>query len=218
MFTNLLGSLGFLVVLGALLFGSAGRWDLPMFWAYFGVWFAGTTVGSALIDPTLTRERLRPGPGALFFWSDWLILPLWLGQYVVAGLDVGRFHWSDDVPLPVQVVGLVVMAAALAFGLWATVVNRFFASAVRIQTDRGHHLITSGPYRFVRHPGYASFSLVFPGGGLALGSWLAAFIGLLMWLPVLVRTAREDRFLQERLEGYGAYAQKVRYRLLPGVW
>src|SRR5262249_53338818 len=90
MLTNLLGGLGFLVVVGALLFGSAGRWDLPMFWAYLGVWFAGITVGGTLIDPSLTKERLRPGPGALFFWSDWLIPPLWLGQYVVAGLDVGR--------------------------------------------------------------------------------------------------------------------------------
>ena len=218
MFITLLGGLGFLVVVGALLFGSAGHWNLPMFWAYFGVWFAGTTIGGLLMDPTLFKERLRPGPGAHFFWSDWLFPPLLLGQYVVAGLDVGRFHWSDDMPLPVQMVGLTVMAAGLAFGLWATVVNRFFASAVRIQTDRGHHVITSGPYRFVRHPGYAAFPVILTGGGLALGSWLAAFIGLIMFLPILVRTVREDRFLQERLEGYGAYAQKVRYRLLPGVW
>jgi protein-S-isoprenylcysteine O-methyltransferase Ste14 len=79
-------------------------------------------------------------------------------------------------------------------------------------------VITSGPYRFVRHPGYAAFPFLFAGGGVALGSWLAALIGLIQFAPLLVRTVREDRFLQERLDGYGAYSQKVRYRLLPGVW
>jgi protein-S-isoprenylcysteine O-methyltransferase Ste14 len=79
-------------------------------------------------------------------------------------------------------------------------------------------VITSGPYRIVRHPGYAAFSLVFISGGLALGSWLAALIGLLVFPPILRRTALEDRFLQDRLEGYAAYAQTVRYRLLPGIW
>jgi protein-S-isoprenylcysteine O-methyltransferase Ste14 len=146
------------------------------------------------------------------------MIPLWMGRYIVAGLDVGRFHWSDDVPLPVQAVALAVMAAALAFAVWAVAVNRFFSSVVRIQTDRGHHLITSGPYRFVRHPGYAAFTFIFAGGGLALGSWLAALIGLATFLPLLWRTVQEDRFLGEQLEGYAAYAQKVRYRLFPGVW
>jgi protein-S-isoprenylcysteine O-methyltransferase Ste14 len=207
-----------MLVVGGLLFGSAGRWDLPMFWAYLGVWFVASAVGGALIDPTLTKERLRPGPGARFLLSDWLILPLWLGQYVAAGLDVGRFHWSDAMPLPVQLVGLVVMTAAIAFVLWAVVVNRFFSSAIRIQNDRGHHLITGGPYRFVRHPGYAAFPFMFGGGGVALGSWFTALIGLTIFLPIFVRTIYEDQFLQQRLEGYSVYTQKVRYRLLPGVW
>ena len=89
---------------------------------------------------------------------------------------------------------------------------------VRIQTDRGHHLVTSGPFRYVRHPAYAAFPFLMVGSGLALGSWLAALVGLLLVLPVLRRTALEDRVLREKLEGYSTYARQVRYRMFPGVW
>jgi protein-S-isoprenylcysteine O-methyltransferase Ste14 len=122
------------------------------------------------------------------------------------------------VPLAVQVVALLAMTAALAVLVWAEVVNRFFSAVIRIQTERGHYVITTGPYRYLRHPGYASSPLLFIGGGLVLGSWLAALIGLFMVLPIVRRTAVEDRLLHEQLEGYAAYAKKVRYRLFPGVW
>jgi protein-S-isoprenylcysteine O-methyltransferase Ste14 len=218
--TGVLGGGIFLALLGAILFGCAGRLDLPMFWAYLGVFFAATVVGACLADPTLARERLRPGPGGReeAKMLAILLVPLWLGQYVVAGLDVGRFHWSDSVPLVVQIIGLVAMAAALEIVTWAVTVNRFFSSVVRIQTDRGHHLITGGPYRYVRHPAYGVCIPIFIGGGLALGSWLAALIGLFMFFPILRRTLIEDKLLRERLEGYAAYAERVRYRLVPGVW
>ena len=121
-------------------------------------------------------------------------------------------------PLAVQVTGLVAMAAALAVVVWAMAVNRFFSSVIRIQTDRGHHLVTGGPYRYVRHPAYACWPFLVVGGGLALGSWLAALFGLLLVLPVLRRAALEDRVLREQLEGYAAYARQVRYRMFPGVW
>ena len=214
--------LGSSIVVGALfaaiLFGCAGRWDLPWFWAYLGVWTAAMVAGSFLIDPTLVQERLRPGPGGKDYLTNFVLLILWVGQFVVAGLDVGRFHWSDNVPLAMQVVGLVAMAAALAVEVWAVAVNRFFSSVIRIQTDRGHHLITNGPYRYVRHPGYAAAPYLQIGGGLALGSWLAALIGLLMALLLMRRVFLEDRILREQLEGYAAYADKVRYRVFPGVW
>ena len=215
---GILGGGAFLALTGALLFGCAGRWDLPLFWAYLGVWAAAIVVGSLVVDPTLARERLRPGPGGRDYLTTAVFSLLWPGQGAVAGLDVGRCHWSDTVPLAVQGLGLLAMAAGLAVVVWAMAVNRFFSSVVRIQTDRGHRLVTGGPYRWVRHPAYAAFPFVFVGGGLALGSWLAALVGLLMVLPLLRRTALEDRVLRERLEGYAAYAQRVRYRLLPGVW
>jgi protein-S-isoprenylcysteine O-methyltransferase Ste14 len=189
-----------------------------MFWAYLGVWAASVVVGPLVMDPTLIQERLRPGPGGKDRARTIAFVPLWLGQHVVGALDVGRFHWSDTVPPAAQVIGLLAMAAALAVVLWASAVNRFFSSVIRIQTDRGHHLITSGPYRFVRHPAYAFTPLLFVGTGLALGSWIATLMSLLLIVWLLRRTAQEDRVLLEELEGYAAYARKVRYRLFPGVW
>jgi protein-S-isoprenylcysteine O-methyltransferase Ste14 len=213
-----LGGIAFMTFLAALLFACAGRTDLPMLWAYLGIWTASALVGPFVTDPSLLKERSRPGPGGTDYLTLAVAAPLWLGQHVLAGLDVGRFHWSDTVPLAVQVIGLLATTAALAITVWATAVNRFFSSVIRIQTDRGHRLVASGPYRFVRHPAYASSPFLLIGGGLALGSWLAALIGLLLALLILRRTALEDRILRERLDGYAAYAQKVRYRVLPGIW
>jgi protein-S-isoprenylcysteine O-methyltransferase Ste14 len=213
-----LGGLLFIAVVGVILFGCAGRWDLPLFWAYLGVWLAATAVGVFAADPGLIRERARPGPGGKDYATLYVLTPLLLGQLVVAGLDVGRFHWSDTVPPAVQVIGLMMMAGAMALLVWAEAVNCFFSSVIRIQTERGHHVITTGPYRYVRHPGYASSLFLFVGGGLALGSWIAALIGLVLFVGILRRTIEEDRILHEQLEGYTAYAQKVRYRLIPGVW
>ena len=215
---GLLGGVLFLVLTGAILFGCAGRWDLPMFWAYLGVWAAAMLVAILVVDPSLIQERMRPGPGGKDYASAILVLPLWFGQTVVAGLDVGRYHFSDGVPPFVQVIAFVAMIAATAVLVWAEAVNRFFSPVIRIQAERGHHLITTGPYRYVRHPGYAASPFLLIGGGLVLGSWLAALLGVLMVLPILRRTALEDRILHEQLEGYTAYAQKVRYRLYPRVW
>jgi protein-S-isoprenylcysteine O-methyltransferase Ste14 len=205
-------------VFGVVMFACAGRWDLPLYWAYLGVWMAALLIGSAVVDPTLIQERIRPGAGGKDFLTAVAFAPLWLCQCALAALDVGRLHWSDTVPPAVQFAGLVAMAAALAVIIWATVVNRFFSAVIRIQTDRGHHVVSSGPYRFVRHPGYAVSSFLLIGSGLALGSWLAAIFGLLLFFPVLRRTAWEDRVLHEQLDGYAAYARKVRYRVCPGVW
>jgi len=219
--TVVLGFLGGAVYMGltaAILFGCAGRSDLPMFWAYLGVWTAAMAVGLVVADPGLIQERIRPGPGGKDYATVILLTPVFVGQTVAAGLDVGRYHWSDTVPLTVQVIALLAMAAGIAVLLWAEAVNRFFSTVIRIQTERGHHVITTGPYRYVRHPGYAASPFVFIGGGLALGSWLAALIGLILVLPIFRRTVMEDHILHEQLEGYAAYAQKVRYRLIPGVW
>jgi protein-S-isoprenylcysteine O-methyltransferase Ste14 len=211
-------SLGFLAVIGGVMFACAGRWDLPFFWAYLGIWAAGSLISLFLIDPTLIKERMRPGPGGRDYLGEFVLLPLWLAQHALAGLDVGRFHWSDNVPLVVQALALAAVAASFALLLWAVAVNRFFSSVIRIQTDRGHQLVTSGPYGFVRHPAYAAAPFLMIGSGLALGSWIAGLVGLLMFLPILRRAALEDRILQEHLAGYADYARRVRYRLLPGVW
>jgi protein-S-isoprenylcysteine O-methyltransferase Ste14 len=215
---GILGGIACAALPGALLFASAGRTNLPWFWAYLGTFATASLVGLVLVDPSLIRERIRPGPGGQDYAGVLVAVPAWASQHVLAGLDIGRYHWSDTVPAAVQAIGLLTMAAALAVVVWAMAVNRFFSSVIRIQTDRGHHLVTSGPYAWVRHPAYAVSPFIFVGTGLALGSWIAALLGLFMTPPIVRRTAQEDRVLRERLQGYGAYAETVRYRLLPAVW
>src|SRR5579871_823921 len=122
-----------LAVIAAVLFGCAGRWDLPMYWVYLALFAAMIVAGLLLMDQSLIKERIRPGPGGKDGPRTAALVVLFLGQYAVAGLDVGHFHWSDTVPLAVQVLGAVVTAAAGAVQLWAVAVNRFFSSVIRIQ-------------------------------------------------------------------------------------
>ena len=118
----------------------------------------------------------------------------------------------------VHITALIGVAAGLGLVLWAMAVNRFFSPAVRIQEERGHHVITSGPYRLVRHPGYAGMIVAALCSGPALGSWWAILPIAAYILLILRRAAVEDRFLQAELRGYADYARRVRSRLVPGIW
>ncbi len=208
----------FELVLAGTLFGCAGRLDLPWFWVLIGVHAIQMTVAAATMDPDLRKERIRPGPGGTDRQLRWFAVPLLLGHLVVAGLDVGRFGWSGTVPLAVHVAGLIGYVAGVGTMMWAVRVNRFFSPVVRIQSERGHHVVTTGPYRYIRHPGYLGSILAAACGGLLLGSWWS----LVPIAPFLLLLARrlvvEDRYLHAELEGYAAYAAQVRFRLVPGVW
>ena len=136
---------------------------------------------------------------------------------IVAGLD-HRFNWSPEFPLWLIVVGFIFIALGYTFAAWAFVENRFFSSVVRIQTDRGHAVCDSGPYRFVRHPGYAGNILPLFGIVLSLGSVWALIPAAWAIIIAVIRTVLEDRTLQEELPGYRDYAQRVRYRLIPGLY
>lgn len=136
---------------------------------------------------------------------------------IVAGLD-HRYGWSPEFPLWLIVLGLILISLGYAFATWALAENRFFSSMVRIQTDRGHVVCDSGPYRLVRHPGYAGNIPPLLGIVLALGSVWALIPAVVALSITVVRTALEDRTLQEELPGYRDYAQRVRYRLIPGVY
>ena len=210
--------LGVPLVMITAVFCAAGRLDMPFAWVYVAVYVLSTAVGHFVTAPDLRQERLRPRTAGKDRLSCWLILPLCIAQWIIAGLDTGRFHWSDSIPLLVRVAGVVGYIASLGLALWAVGVNRFFSSSVRVQDERGHHVVTAGPYQYIRHPGYLAALLYFLCGCLILGSWttMLPFGGYL--LVLLRRTRLEDRFLQEELVGYAEYAAKVRYRLLPGIW
>jgi protein-S-isoprenylcysteine O-methyltransferase Ste14 len=158
----------FLVFAAVALFASAGTLAILGFWLYLAI-FAAIILASLLeLDPGLLRERMRPGgkrpPLALRLFTIVLFL-----HWIVAGLDRGRFHWSDNVPPWAQAAGLIVFAAGFALCFWAMAVNRFFSSVVRIQAERGQYVVTTGPYAYVRHPGYLAGILIMVASGSALG-------------------------------------------------
>ena len=136
---------------------------------------------------------------------------------IVAGLD-HRFGWSASFPVWLTILGLVLIALGYFLASWALAENRFFSGTVRIQTERGHAVCDSGPYRLVRHPGYAGNILPLPGVVLALSSLWTIIPAAVALIIVVIRTALEDRTLQEELPGYREYAQRTRYRLLPGIF
>jgi protein-S-isoprenylcysteine O-methyltransferase Ste14 len=208
----------FVVLNAVALFAAAGTVEIPGFWVYVAIFAAVMVASFAFLDPDLLRERMRPGgqrPPLALRLSTLVLVVHW----VVAGLDRGRFHWSDGVPAWLRVVSLIALAAGYGLAFWAMRVNRFFSSVVRIQSDRGQYVVTSGPYRWIRHPGYLAGLLIIVASGIALGSWLAAAILVVFGLPFLRRRAiTEDRVLQAELPGYRDYAARVRWRVLPGIW
>ena len=172
--------------------------------------------------PGLLVERVTSGRRADVKSWDRVLAPLMAISFsfplvIVAGLD-HRYEWTPVFPLWLNVLGLAVVALGYAFGTWALVENRFFSSAVRIQLDRGHVVCDSGPYRIVRHPGYAGSLLSLPGIVLALGSVWTLVPAAVALVIAAVRTALEDRTLQAELPGYPQYVQRVRYRLIPGLY
>ncbi|HEY9899603.1 MAG TPA: isoprenylcysteine carboxylmethyltransferase family protein [Pantanalinema sp.] len=206
------------VVLAALMFGCAGRWELPNLWGYMVLTGIEALVLGLVIDPDLARERLHPGPGGHDWSGVWVMGLAYVMHLAIACLDVGRFHWSDTVPVALQALGAIAYAAGLAVGAWAMGVNRFFSSVIRIQRDRGQVVVTQGPYHYMRHPGYAAGILSILGSPLFLGSWWAMAPCLVMLVAMLRRTVREDALLKRELPGYADYARAVPFRLLPGVW
>jgi len=136
---------------------------------------------------------------------------------IVAGLD-HRYGWSPIFPLWLNVLGLILILLGYAFATWALVENRFFFSTVRIQTDGGHVVCDSGPYRIVRHPGYAGNIPPLLGIVLALGSVWTLIPAAVALIVAVIRTVLEDQTLQEELPGYRHYARRVHYRLIPGIY
>ncbi len=213
-----------LLIIVTALFISAGTLNWTGAWIYVGytlILSVLTIYGGPLkLDPGLIEERIitkRPDSQS---W-DKVIVRILLGvtvlMYVVAGLD-HRWKWTHPMPEWVMWTGMFLILVSTVWMIWAMKVNPFFSAMVRLQTDRGHHVVTTGPYRFVRHPGYTGAFLINLGLPLLLGSLWALIPGTLASLGLIVRTIPEDRFLHRELKGYGDYAEKVKWKLIPGVW
>ena len=206
------------LIAGIVLFVPAGRFDLPYLWGYLIVCSVLTIFATLVMDPDLARERKHPGPGGLDKGLRVAAAPLWLGSLLLGSADVGRWHWSDTVPGAVRAIAFIVFAFSMTLPIWAIAVNRFFSPVVRIQSDRGHHLVRSGPYAYIRHPGYAGMLFGSIGGALAVGSWIGLVPILVFAGLVLRRVILEDKFLLANLPGYVEYGSDVRWRLVPGIW
>lgn len=211
-----------LVMAAVILFLCAGRLDWMAGWATVGTlafWVVATALAVIPRHPQVLAERLGPRKDAKV-WDTaivGLIGVVALAVYVVAGLDA-RYGWTTGFPIAAEIAGGIVTLLGYAAIVWATASNAFFSQNVRIQTERGHTVASGGPYRFVRHPGYVGSILAYLGTSVLLGSWWAIVFGALMAVLMIVRTILEDRTLQAELPGYKEYTQRVRYRLLPGVW
>jgi protein-S-isoprenylcysteine O-methyltransferase Ste14 len=215
----------YVLVFPGIIFVAAGTLRWPMGWWYYGISVAATVISRlivARVNPDQLRERGRSMEAEntkswdrLLSMLVGLLLPVI--SLIVIGLDY-RFAWSPAFPSWMPIVGLVALVLGYALATWAFIVNRFFSGVVRIQEDRGHTVVTDGPYRFVRHPGYLGGLISLLGTPVLLGS-LWGYLPALVYVIVLgIRTELEDRTLKEELTGYQAYAQQTQYRLLPGLW
>ena len=194
-------------------------------WLY-SVLFLLIRIGSRFLaekrHPGLMTEREKFGKDQNVKPWDKVLAPLMaislsFPLFIVAGFD-HRFRWSPEFPTWLSILGLILITFGYAFASWAIIENRFFSSVTRIQKERGHVVCDSGPYRFVRHPGYAGNILALPGIVLALGSVWTIIPVIVALIIAVIRTALEDKTLQKDLSGYMDYVQRVRYRLIPGIY
>lgn len=209
------------LILGAGTFAIAGRLDWPMAWVYLASLLVIGCVSAFVVDPGLLAERMQRRHANQEPWDRALF-----GVYgTVTGFLVPllaalvlRLGWPPEVPLWIELVALFAYLVGWAVNLWAMAENAYFSQVVRIQTDRGQRVIDTGPYRYVRHPGYTGGVLLTAAMPLVLGSAWALGLGVLGAALLVVRAVLEDRVLLQELEGYDEYARRVPYRLLPGIW
>jgi protein-S-isoprenylcysteine O-methyltransferase Ste14 len=202
----------------------ARHWDWWEGWAYASLSILGFAISRLLAarrNPDLIQERANyMRQENTQSWDKKLAPLLGVGGIlvmVVAGMDK-LFDWPPDFSLPVKVAALVLTLAGYGLSSYALITNRFFSGTVRLQPERGQTVVSSGPYGWVRHPGYAGALLNYLATSFFLDSAWALIPSMFITVVLGIRTSLEDRFLQENLEGYREYAKKVRFRLLPGVW
>jgi len=215
---NLLAQFLFLALL---LFLPAGDLGWRKGWVFFLVCLAVSAVWVPYlwrVNPgvLVARSRMRWAKRWDMILSSIMIAPV-TAIFLVAALDDGRFHW---LPIPWWLCGIGYLLFLVGMGLatWVAAVNKFAEGPVRIQTERGHTVVDTGPYAIVRHPGYVAAVFLFAGIALSLGSLWTLFPAGLFFVLLILRTQWEDQTLQEELAGYREYTARVRYKLIPGVW
>ena len=212
----------FMVLQAVILFGTAGTVNWIWAWVFLAIGVLTVVINGAIairVNPEVIAERGRAPETA--GWDKVVSGLGGVGLYfivpLVAGLD-HRFGWTRGLSTTWNVVGGVALAAAWGLVAWAMITNAYFSTAVRIQSERGHTVCSSGPYRLMRHPGYVGFGVQPLTTALLLGSLWALLPAIATTALMVMRTALEDRFLQANLPGYQEYTQRVRYRLVPGIW
>jgi len=213
------------VVMLSILFLAAGRFDWWEAWSYAAmtmIILISSRLTLILKNPELALERVEAASQENVKTWDKVLMPVTaivgpVASWIIAGLDL-RFGWSPNLPDSIQIIALGVIFLGSGIGSWAMIVNSFFSSHVRIQTDRGHTVVSDGPYRVVRHPGYASNILAWIAAPIFFSSYWVIFPTVLVIIISIIRTAWEDQTLQDELPGYSEYAGRVKYRLFPGIW
>ena len=211
-----------LLVMSTALFWPARTFNWGAAWALVAVtlaWIIGTAIVILTYNPDLLAERLGPRKGAKS-WDSIIMGFLGsaqLARYIVAGLD-HRYGWTVGFPTPAVICGILCCILGYALFVWSAAANAFFSQIVRIQTERGQTVVSTGPYRYVRHPAYLGAILVELGVPVLLSSWWALSISVFTIFLLVLRTSLEDRALHTELTGYADYSAKVRYRLLPEIW
>lgn len=203
----------------------SGAWTWQEAWIYAVISTVGFILSrwlAAKRHPDILAERARSMElqDAKSSWDRILAPAMALGSVfilIAAGVDK-LYGWTPPFSLPVKIIALILILLGYVLGTWALMENRFFSGVVRIQTDRGHQVVTTGPYRFIRHPGYVGVLWTYLALPLFLDSLWAFIPAVLTLAASILRTALEDETLQEELPGYKEYTQKTRYRLFPGIW
>jgi protein-S-isoprenylcysteine O-methyltransferase Ste14 len=202
----------------------SGRWNWWEAWVFSLTLILGFVLSRLVVaqrHPDLLAERAHSmDKKDAKSWDKKLAPSLSLGIALiplVAGLDE-LYHWSGSFSLWIKIVAIVFILLGYVLATYAMFENKFFSGLVRIQTDRGHHVISSGPYRWMRHPGYTGTLITFVASPFLLDTWWGLIPVVLLLVVLFVRTSKEDQTLQAELKGYADYAQKVKYRLIPGIW
>ena len=202
----------------------SGRWNWWEAWVMAALFVLGFIISRAIAarkTPDILKERANYSDhDDTQAWDKWLSPVVAFGSVFIllaAGLD-DRFNWSPDFSLGLELLGLALVVIGYSLGSYALIENAFFSGTVRLQPERGQTVVKSGPYAWVRHPGYLGSLIASIGMPLLLDSLWAFLPVIIIGFFFILRTHLEDRFLQENLAGYSEYASEVRHRLFPGIW